>query len=267
MDFTVGTVSILFNRGEKMYLSNIKKTTLLCIASALLAVIGCGAGALISVDQLTDADNNEIVNLGDSIFALSGDIYTELEAKSGETWRHYAISGAQAIDGILADPVPDQYEDAKSDNPNIRVIYMDGGGNDILIPAIALDTYGCKACNDWWCDDISDSCKELAYDVYVAAVDMLNEMDEDGVEQVVYQGYYHTKYGLLGDLTKMHKAIDYGNSMLEMACENTTANAVFVNPTEAFEGNESSYIIADGIHPSEAGSAVLADLLWEVIDY
>jgi lysophospholipase L1-like esterase len=239
---------------------------LLVVLTGLTVMLSsCGMGALMSVDQLTDADDNTIVNLGDSIFALSGDIYTNLESKSGETWRHYAISGAQMIGGILATPIPDQYADAKADDPNIRMVYMDGGGNDILIPAIALDPYGCKSCNYWWCGSISQSCKDLINDVYVETVDLLNQMGSDGVQKVVFQGYYHLKFGLFGDLTTLDKAVDYGDKMLKLACTNANVNAVFVDPRASFEGKESSYIIADGIHPTAAGSAVLANLLWSAM--
>ncbi len=237
----------------------------LMLFSMIFVLCSCGAGTLMSVDPLTDADNDEIVNVGDSIYALSGDIYTNLEAKAGETWRHYAISGAQIVGGILADPIPDQYANAKGDNPNISLVYMDGGGNDILIPAIALDPYNCKNCNYWWCGNLSQSCKDLIDDVYVETVDLLNQMDADGVEKVVFLGYYHLKWGLFGDLTKLDDAVDYGDKRLRDACINSTANAVFVDPRAAFEGRESSYIIADGIHPTAQGSAVLANLLWSAI--
>lgn len=232
-----------------------------------LSLAGCGAGALMSVDPLSDADNNEIVNVGDSIYALSGDIYTNLENKAGETWRHYAISGAQIVGGILAEPIPDQYARARNDDPDIRVVYMDGGGNDILIPAIMFDPYNCRNCNYWWCGDLSQSCKDLIDDVYVTTVDLLNEMDSDGVEQVVFLGYYHLKWGLLGDLRRLDDAVDYGDKRLRDACINSTANTVFIDPRNAFEGHESAYIIADGIHPTGAGSSVLANMLWNVIDY
>lgn len=248
--------------------SALLKRVLSCVViGTAMTFLGCGAGALMSVDQLTDADKNDIVNVGDSIFALSGDIYSQLENKSGETWRHYAISGAQIVGGILADPIPDQYADAKQDDPNIRVVYMDGGGNDILIPAIMLDPYSCKNCNYWWCGSLSRSCKNLVDDVYVSTVDLLNDMDADGVDQVVFMGYYHLKWGLLGDLTTLDDAIDYGDKRLKDACTNSTVNAVFVDPRSAFEGHEGSYIIVDGIHPTSAGSAVLANLLWNKIDH
>jgi hypothetical protein len=221
-----------------------------------------------SVPQLRDADNDEIVNIGDSIFALSGDIYDELHAKAGETWRHYALSGVQMIGGeILGPPIPTQYEIAKSDDPDIRTVYMDGGGNDILLAALLFDPHDCKNCNEWWCGDLSQSCKDLVDDVYVETVNLFNRMDSDGVEQVVVLGYYHLKWGIFGDLTKLNDATDYGDQKFQEACNNSTANAVFIDPRDAFAGHEGSYIISDGIHPTLEGSRVLADLIWEEIDH
>ncbi len=244
----------------------LKMMRTLTLAVVVMMMVACAYVA--SVPQLRDADNNEIVNIGDSIFALSGDIYDILHANAGETWRHYALSGTQMSGGeIIGPPIPSQYQTAKADDPGIRVVYMDGGGNDILMPAILLDPHDCKNCNYWWCGDLSQSCKDLIDDVYVETANLLNQMDADGVDQVVYQGYYHLKWGLLGNLGKLDDAVDYGNARLRAACDNSTANTVFIDPRPAFEGHEGAYIIADGIHPTAAGSQVLADMIWDVIDY
>jgi len=56
----------------------------LCILSVGSLALSCDD--ILSVPQLRNADNNEIVNVGDSIFALTGDIYKVLESKAGETW-------------------------------------------------------------------------------------------------------------------------------------------------------------------------------------
>ena len=234
----------------------------------LVVVGGASAcGYLVSVPSLRNADDNEIVNIGDSIFALSGDIYEDLEAKAGETWRHYAVSGTQMIGGILGPPIPTQYQMARNDDPNIRVVYMDGGGNDILLQAIMGDPYGCKRCNYWWCGDISRTCKGVIEDVAVETSNLLNRMAADGVEQVVVLGYYHTTWGIFGDLTKLKKAADYGAALSIAGIPNTNANAVYVDPRNAFSGHEGQYITIDGIHPTAAGSAVLANMIWNVIDY
>ncbi|MCP3927437.1 MAG: SGNH/GDSL hydrolase family protein [Desulfobacterales bacterium] len=242
-------------------MTGLKRFRFLMILFSVSLIFACGY--MVSVPQLRNADNNEIVNVGDSIFALSGDIYDYLHSWAGETWRHYAISGTQLNGGILGPSIPEQYDTAKADNPNIRVVYMDGGGNDILLPAIALDPYNCKTCNYWWCGDLSQQCKDLIDDLYVDAVNLLNEMGQDNVQQVVYQGYYHTKFGVFGDLSKLSDAVDYGNQRLSQACSNASVNCVFVDPRSSFKN---SYIIVDGIHPTKEGSKVLASLIWNVID-
>lgn len=237
------------------------------LAISLVAVFGAIAcGTLISVPQLRDADNDEIVNLGDSIFALSGEIFDDLRAKAGETWRHYAISGTQMIGGVMGPSIPTQYETARADNANIRVVYMNGGGNDILLPALAGDPYGCRRCNYWWCDGISAGCKALIEDIAVTMEDLIAQMHDDGVEQIVLLGYYHLSRGLFGDLTTLNKVIDYTAQLIADRIADSDVSVVYVGSRDAFAGHEAKYIMADGIHPTSAGSAVLADLLWKAID-
>ena len=56
---------------------------------------------------------------------------------------------------------------------------MDGGGNDILIPAIAFDPYDCKT--DWYqFGRLSSTCKNFINDIYIDAVDFLNDVHADG---------------------------------------------------------------------------------------
>ena len=98
---------------------------------ALLSLIACGSGSYVET-----ADRSEIITLGDSIFDLSGDIQRILEDRAGQTFRDYTLSGAELSGGIVANSVERQYSDAKSTDANIETVVMDGGGNDILIPAI-----------------------------------------------------------------------------------------------------------------------------------
>ncbi len=216
---------------------------------AVVNVVGCSAGN----PYVTDADRNEIITLGDSIFDLSGEIQANLEQNAGQTFRDYTLSGAELNGGLLAKSVAQQYIDAKADDANIVTIVMDGGGNDILIPAILFDPYGCKT--HWWRWSISRSCKGLVDDIYVEGVNMLNEIDADGVQNVIYLGYYHTA-GLQSNLAQ---AVDYGDKRLSEACANTTANCSYIDPRGSIV---SSDIIGDGIHPNSSGSQKLADLIW-----
>lgn len=230
------------------------------LAALLVTVVltGCdGLGTLLSNPRVSDADNDQVVTVGDSIFALSGELQDFLESYAGQTFRQYTLSGAEIAGGFLATSVADQYAAARADNPNIETIVMDGGGNDILIPAIAFDPYDCKT--QWYeFGRLSSSCKALVDDVYVDAVDLLNTMAADGVDNVVYLGYYYTKNALLL-LDDMEEAVDYGDLRLSQACRFSAANCTFVDPRSTIRDSD---IILDGIHPNTSGSRKLANLIW-----
>ena len=105
------------------------------------AASGCGLGVLLSVPWIRDADHDDVVVIGDSIWALSGDIQENLHDFADATFRNYGTSGAELIGGLITPSVVQQYEIARGDDADIRVLLMDGGGNDILIPAVAFDPY------------------------------------------------------------------------------------------------------------------------------
>jgi len=232
-------------------------------AVLILTMIGCGFVA--SVPWIRNADNNQVVNIGDSIFALSGEIQEFLHSYAGETFRRYAVSGAELTGGALAPSVASQYDTAKADNPNIDVIFMDAGGNDILLPAIAFDPYDCRTQWYEW-GRLSDSCKSFIDDIYVDAVNLLNEMYADGVDHVIYQGYYYTKDTWVMQLDNLEEAVDYGDMRLAQACQNSAyapGDCTFIDPRWAINDSD---IKSDAIHPKTSGSEKLADLMWPVLE-
>lgn len=229
-------------------------------AVVIVTVIGCGFVA--SVPWIRQADNNPVVNLGDSIFALSGEINDFLHAYAGQTFRRYAVSGAEMSGGVLAPSLYSQYDIARGDDPGIDVIFMDGGGNDILLPAMAFDPYDCLT--QWYEGGrLSDSCKALIDDIYVDAVNLLNDMYADGVGHVIYQGYYYTKNTWYSPLDDLEEAIDYGDARLSQACRNSSVDCTFIDPRFAIHDED---IKSDGIHPETSGSLKLADLIWPVLE-
>jgi hypothetical protein len=220
------------------------------VAFLILIATGC---SLLSVPVITNASRNDVVNLGDSIFALSGKIQDYLHSWSGQTFRRYALSGS------MVTHIADQYDEAKADNANINTIFMDAGGNDILIPATLFDPYNCKV--DWWESGLSSSCKNLINDVYVDTVNLLNQMGRDGVDNIIFLGYYHLKNGLIGS-TSLNPAVDYGDAKLALAVQNATAAPnyrVFLDPRPDIVNSD---IIYDGVHPNDSGSLKCATLIW-----
>ena len=230
-------------------LKNLVHTTKALVGSLfMLSLIACGGG-----NYVENADRNEIITLGDSIFDLSGDIQRILEDRAGQTFRDYTLSGAELSGGIVANSVERQYSDAKSTDANIETIVMDGGGNDILIPAIILDPYGCRT--HWWRWSISRSCKNLINDQYVNLVNLMNKMDNDGVSNVLYLGYYELPRGN----ANLTSALNYGDDKLSQACSNTTANCTFLDPRGMVPAQD---VLSDNIHPTANASRTLADLIW-----
>jgi len=233
-----------------------KLFTIVLVAFGLSACDG--VGSLASNAKVADADNDQVVFVGDSIFALSGELQDFLEGYAGETFRRYTISGAEITGGIFATDIATQFENARGDNPNIDTVVMDGAGNDILIPIITLfDWYNCKTeWYQWW--GLSSSCKNLIDNLYVDVVNVLNNMHANGVDDVIYLGYYYTKNALLW-LDDVEEAVDYGNLRLSQACARSAANCQFVDPRSTINDGD---IIIDGIHPATSGSEKLADLIW-----
>ncbi|MFD2231422.1 SGNH/GDSL hydrolase family protein [Alkalimarinus sediminis] len=255
-------MKIIIDYCNRMTTGAIKKPAK--IASTLLvaaSLTACGGpGSLLSNDKVADADNDQVVFIGDSIFALSGELQDNLEANAGETFRRYTLSGAELTGGAIATAIDQQYLEARNDNSNIDTIVMDGGGNDILIPAIFFDPHNCKT--DWWqWGRLSSSCKNFIDDLYVDGVNLLNSMNADGVDNIVYLGYYYTKNAALR-LDSLEEAVDYGDLKLSQACANTTANCTFVDPRSTIKDRD---ILIDGIHPTSSGSQKLANLIWPVL--
>ena len=151
-----------------------------CVAAA--SIVGCTGNPYVE-----NADRNDVITIGDSIFDLNGVIQETLEQYAGETFRNYTQSGAELAGGLIATSIVNQYADAKATDANINTIVMDGGGNDILIPATLLDPYGCRT--RWYRWNPSSSCARLIQDQYVEAVNLLNQIDADGVDNVVWLGY------------------------------------------------------------------------------
>lgn len=240
-----------------LFKSKISKILFASVLSATLC-----ACSLMSVPYITNAGNNKIVNIGDSIFALSGEISGFLHSYAGKTFRRYSTSGAEIIGSnvMTSFDVYAQYAQAKADNSLIETIYMDGGGNDILIPAtMAFDPYNCK--KDWWESSLSSTCKNYINDIYVDTVNLLNQMGRDGVKNIIFLGYYYCKSGLIGSTT-LNPAVDYGDLKLSQAVANATAAnnyRVFIDPRSKIV---SADIVSDGVHPATSGSKKLADLIW-----
>ena len=226
---------------------------------ALLGLLVAGLAIAVSCTP-TAVQKNCVVWIGDSIFALSGEEANVLEELSGQTYRTYYVSGAQ-MDGGFVRTIPAQYTQAKNADRNIRTVIMDGGGNDVLIGANG-------ACDASYPNgQLSQACYNIIDKVEAVNNSLWQDMINDGVKNIVDQGYYFSSdkdLWVVSDVFQNRTKQEFA----KMAAKNTGVKMVFVEPKDNpyFDKSKvSSYTVSDGIHPTDAASAELANMLWDAM--
>lgn len=187
---------------------------------------------------------DQTIMIGDSIFARNGEVENYLETNKGLNIDSYAQSGARMSQ------IVSQYHSASKILSN-GIVIMNGGGNDILRDNLR----DCLAFNDA-CRTAIDAALDLGQD-------LIQDMADDGMEHVVVLGYYYTE-GYLAGLKNAH---DYGMERLYSICEQSISfiGCYVVDPRGPFSSG-TGLIESDGIHPTIAGSRVLANLIWDEMD-
>ncbi len=195
------------------------------------------------------ADEYDVQIIGDSIFDLSGEIQQVLQTLSGKMYKDRSVSG-EKIAGIL-----NQYDKAISDQPSLKTVIADGGGNDIL-----------KGTADCESDPLTSACINLIDYVGDQMEIVLEDMYVDGVDDNVWLGYYHLK----GSELEKNEAIDY--------CYSAVYPGVFGSASLNVLGPGGSYLVdprsqilpshikSDDLHPTDPGSSILANLIWNEME-
>lgn len=183
-----------------------------------------------------------------------------MEDLTGHSYRTYYKSGAQ-MEGGLIQTIPSQYAQAVREDRNIRTVIMNGGGNDVLIGAGG----SCDA--TYPNGTLSAACYRIIDTVESVNKALWQDMVDDGVKNIVNQGYYYstdTALRLVSDVFQNRTKQEFA----AFAARNPGIKAVFIEPKDnpyfAFS-RASSYTVLDGIHPTDAASAELANMLWDAM--
>jgi hypothetical protein len=206
------------------------------------------------------ATGTEVVMIGDSYPALSGEIGKHLMSlasaagslASGDKYRTYYVSGTNLVGGNPPS-IPDQFTQAVMASPDIKYVIMDGGGNDIL-----LDNPQCITTQP---PPQSATCVTVINNAITAATTLFGTMKTAGVKAVVYYFYPHLP---TTGKQYVNQTMDYAYPLVQMACASAPLPVYFVDTRAAFDGHP-EYIGPDGIHPTTAGSDVIAGLIWGVM--
>jgi hypothetical protein len=190
--------------------------------------------------QKGEVAGNQVLLIGDSFIALNRSITNELQRLAraagaldqNETYQDRSVSGTT----LANNQIPGQYTGASG---MIEVVLMDGGGNDCL-----LNNAGDAA--------------------VTAATSLFQTMGQRGTESVVYF-FYPDPQGSLG-MGSLKTCLDGIRPRMKTLCESLSSpKCYFIDLRPVFDGHYSEYIMSDGIHPTTAGGAAVAQAVWQVM--
>ena len=227
-----------------------------------------GASAASTVDGAAcPATASEVVMIGDSYLALSGETTKHLESlataagalASGSSYRalRYYADGANMYPySAFPTPIPTQFSSAVTASSDIKYVIMDGGGNDILIENPQCITVSPDA------GPISSACEQVVSMAITTASSLFQTMKTAGVGE----GHLLLLSAPSDDQRSpsVDVMMDYAYPLIEQACESAAIPCSFIDTRPAFQGHP-EYIGLDNIHPTTAGSDVIAGLIWGVM--
>jgi hypothetical protein len=241
------------------------------------AMMGGGAGMAAPDPMTTDgdympacvSDPSQVVIVGDSYINWgTHSLPADLARESGQTWRLFAVGGASLASGGATGFIPDQFELAIADDPDIRVVVMDGGGNDVLIPnALFVGSQDCK--NDPDAGNV-EVCRMIVDLALEKSEEMMLRAAEIGVTDTVYFFYPEVPEGTVLGGTNPNAILNYSLPKAREQCESAfeltggRMRCHFVDMIPVFAGH-SEYFAAADIHPNTMGSAAMAAAIWDVM--
>jgi len=212
-----------------------------------VALFGLFVGGVLAVSGCSWDFNNPTANewdvqiIGDSVFDLSGDIHNILQSLSGKSYKDRSVSGAK----IAA--IQSQLNKALQ-RTTLKTIIADGGANDILQGSMDCDT-----------DPLTQGCIDVLNYIGDKMEVMLESMYKGPPNDCVWLGYYHVK----GSEAEKNEAIDYAYDWLYPDIfASTNMRAVLVDPRAVIFPE---HLKSDNIHPTYAGSDILAHLIWDAM--
>jgi lysophospholipase L1-like esterase len=209
-------------------------------AGAAAPAAGSG-GAPASSDEHEDlgmGDGSDVITVGDSWMSYAingGGIETGLLAASGQRYRTYGVAGTMLLDEVI----PNQYETAKRQNPDIKTVVMTGGGNDLLLTGMTAG--GC-----------GEGCKSTIDKVTQRLVEMWDEMAADGVQDVIYIEYSRGGTNEPG--------VSYANEVIPPKCAAAPVRCHFID-SDIFIMKQ----LIDGVHPTADGCQKLGKAAFDLM--
>jgi hypothetical protein len=211
-------------------------------------------------------DPKQIITIGDSYMNwVSHTFPQDLNAAAGITLRPtYSVGGwAMGSGGIGL--IPTQFDTAVSQDKDILLVIMTGGGNDVLVPAL-----GRPDCKNMANAATVAGCQQIVTDALAASETLMNKMVAAGVKDVIYFFYPHVPAPTAIGGSHPNVMLDYALPKVKAFCDGVTAktqgkgNCWFIDLVPLFEGHM-EYFAPTDIHENSMGSKVIAKAIVDLM--
>lgn len=209
---------------------------------------------------------SQVISMGDSYMNWGTHTFpSDLNAVAGVTFRPtYAVGGTSMGSGGIG-LIPPQFDVAVGQDPDIIAVVLDGGGNDLLIPALGRPD--CKNLAD---ADTNPGCQQIVTDGITASTALMTKMADAGVHDVIYFFYPHVPAPTALGGSYPNVMLDYALPLVREACESAKDRSGgkltcwFVDLIPVFEGHNEWFAAGD-IHENSQGSRAMAEAIVQVM--
>jgi hypothetical protein len=230
---------------------------------------GTGGSGGISEPPPCASKPSQTVLIGDSyVNWVTHSFRADLARLTGESWRLYASGGAAMASGGIGTLIPQQFENALRADSDIRVVVMDGGGNDILLPAPSWA--GGSECNDRMDSPSLPVCRQIVQASIERERALMDRMADVGVRDVVFFFYPIVPNGTVLGGRYPNAISAWARPQVREQCDGTyqrtggRLRCHFVDMVPVFEGHPEYFSTGD-IHPDTSGSAAMARAVWDTM--
>ncbi len=212
---------------------------------------------------------SQVVLIGDSYVNWGTHTFqADLARESGATFRMYAMGGASMATGGITTMIPVQFENAVRADRDIHVVIMDGGGNDILVPAATwVDGGDCKNRAD---SPSIPVCRQIVQASLEREQVLMDRMADVGVRDLIFFFYpivpNNTFLGGRNPNAIATWALPQAKAGCDAAFDRTGGRlrCHFVDMVPVFQGH-ADYFARGDIHPNTKGSAAMAKTIWSTM--
>jgi hypothetical protein len=213
---------------------------------------------------------SQVIIVGDSYINWGTHTFgADLAKEAGESWRMYAVGGHSLGSGGIGS-IPAQLDQALVEDKNIIASVMDGGGNDVLIPAATWP--GGADCKNRADAASLQVCKDIIDTAIEAGRKMMVKAGDNGIRDVVYFFYPHVPEGTLIGGAHPNAILDYALPKAKALCDGAEAETGgkmrchFVDTIPIFAAQKPADVFASGdIHENSKGSALIAKAVYQTM--